>query len=80
MCSCSPYFSLPFISPWWPLAFLIFSLPLLNFQVFLPIILQSPLFFISRSCSFSVTHVNVDIQIESKERIGFAVVVNVFYL
>ena len=30
----------------------------------------SPLFFISRSSSFSVTHVNVDIGIKSKERIG----------
>ena len=35
-----------------------------------------PLFFISRSSSFSVIHVNVDIEInKSKERIGFLVVV-----
>ena len=37
-----------------------------------------PLFFISRSSSFSIIHVNVDIKIESKERIGFAVVVFYF--
>ena len=35
-----------------------------------------PLFFISRSSSFSVIHVNVDIEInKSKERIGFLIVV-----
>ena len=39
----------------------------------------SPLFFISRSSSFSVIHVNVDIKIKSKERIVFVVVV-VLYL
>ena len=33
-----------------------------------------PLVFISRSSSFSVVHVNVDIEIKSKERIGFVVV------
>ena len=31
-------------------------------------------FFISRSCSLSVIHVNVDLKINSKERIGFVVV------
>ena len=38
--------------------------------------------FISRSSSFSVIHGNVDINIKSKERIGFVVVVVVvvFYL
>ena len=35
----------------------------------------SPLFFVSRSSSFSVIHVNVDIKIKSKERVGFVVVV-----
>ena len=34
----------------------------------------SSLFFISRSSSFSVIHVNVDIKIQSKERLGFVVV------
>ena len=34
----------------------------------------SPLFFISRSSSFFVIHVNVDIKIKLKERIGFIVV------
>ena len=34
-------------SPWWPVAFLIFSPPLQNFHVVVPI----PLFFISRSSS-----------------------------
>ena len=32
-------------------------------------------FFISHSSSFSVIHVNVDIKIKSKERIGFVVVI-----
>ena len=36
----------------------------------------SPLFFISRSSSFSVIHVNVEInKVKSKEKIGFAVVI-----
>ena len=35
----------------------------------------SALFFISHSSSFSVIHVNVDIEIKSKERIGFVVVI-----
>ena len=35
----------------------------------------SPLFFFSRSSSLSVIHVNVDIKIKSKYRIGFVVVV-----
>ena len=35
----------------------------------------SPLVFISRFSSFPVIHVNVDIKIKSKERIGFVVVV-----
>ena len=35
----------------------------------------SPLFFISRSRSFSIIHVNVDVKIYFKERIGFVVVV-----
>ena len=38
----------------------------------------SPLFFISGSSSFFVIHANKDIKINSKERIGFVVVV--FYL
>ena len=35
---------------------------------------RSPLFFISRSSSFSVTPVKVDIKIKSKERISFIIV------
>ena len=35
----------------------------------------SPLFFISRCSSFSFIHVNIDIKIQSKEIIGFVVVV-----
>ena len=35
----------------------------------------SPLFFISQSSFFSVIHINVDIEIQSKERIGFVVFV-----
>ena len=40
--------------------------------------IRSSLFFTSRSSSFSVIQVNVDIKIKSKERIGF--VVGVLYL
>ena len=36
----------------------------------------SPLFFVSRSSSFSVIHVNAEInKVKSKERIGFVVVI-----
>ena len=35
----------------------------------------SPLFLISSSSSFSVMHVNADIKIKSKERVGFVVVI-----
>ena len=51
-CSCSLFFHCRSFSPRWPLAFLIFSPPLQN----LMLILQqkmSPLFFLSRSSSFS---------------------------
>ena len=40
--------------------------------------IRSSLFFTSRSSSFSIIQVNVDIKIKSKERIGF--VVGVLYL
>ena len=36
---------------------------------------SSPFFLTSRFSSFSVIHVNVDIKIKSKERIGFTVVI-----
>ena len=46
-CSCSLFFHCRLFSPWWPLAFLIFSIPLQNFMLFpqkisfiLPISLQ----------------------------------------
>ena len=68
MCSCSPsfFFSLPLIftllaagiSPCHYLKTLMFS-----FQRN-----QSPLFFISRSSSFSLIHVSLDIKIQSKKR------------
>ena len=46
-------------SPWWPLAFLIFSLPLYCHKLFLFKQHWSPLFFISCSSSFPVIQVNV---------------------
>ena len=51
----SLFFSLPLIFTlhWWPLAFLILSPPLQNFNVVLPTKKMSPLFFISRSKSLS---------------------------
>ena len=73
MCSCSLFFRCHSVSPWWPLAFLIFLTAAIKFQRN-----WSPLFFISRSSSFFVIHVNVDIKSKSKERIGFTVVVVVF--
>ena len=70
MCSCSLFLRCHSVSPWWPLAFLIFLTAAIKFQRN-----WSPLFFISRSSSFFVIHVNVDIKSKSKERIGFTVVV-----
>ena len=75
MCSCSLFFRCHSVSPWWPLAFLIFLTAAVKFQRN-----WSPLFFISRSSSFFVIHVNVDIKSKSKERIGFTVVVVVFFI
>ena len=46
----------------------------------LPTRLVSFVFFISRSSFFSVIHINKDIEIQSKERIGFVVVVLLFFL
>ena len=51
-CSCSLFFHCRSFSPRWPLAFLIFSPPLQNFMLFLQQ-KMSPLFFLSRSGSFS---------------------------
>ena len=51
-CSCSLFFYCRSFSPRWPLAFLIFSPPLQNFMLFLQQ-KMSPLFFLSRSSSFS---------------------------
>ena len=51
-CSCSLFFHCRSFSPSWPLAFLIFSPPLQNFMLFLQQ-KMSPLFFLSRSSSFS---------------------------
>ena len=61
-------------SPWWPLASP-FSHHCYKIFMFFFQRNWSPLFFISRSSSFSVIHVNVDIKIKWEERIGFAVVV-----
>ena len=51
-CSCSLFVHCRSVSPRWPLAFLIFSPPLQNFMLFLQQ-KMSPLFFLSRSGSFS---------------------------
>ena len=51
-CSCSPFFHSRSFSLRWQLAFLIFSLPLQNFMLFLKQKMP-PLFFLSRSSSFS---------------------------
>ena len=64
---------------WWPLEFLIFSPPLLNFLVFLPTKFVSIfvcfclfiIIIISRPCSFSVFHVSVDIKIQSIDNCQF---------
>ena len=61
-------------SPWWPLASP-FSQRCYKIFMFFFQRNWSPLFFISRSSSFSVIHVNVDIKIKWEGRIGFAVVV-----
>ena len=75
MCSCSHFFfRCHSVSPWWPLAFLIFSPPQKNFHVILPTKLVSFVFSLAPAV-FSVIHVNVDIKFKSKERIGFDVVV-----
>ena len=79
MCSCSHFFfRCHSVSPWWPLAFLIFSPPQKNFHVILPTKLVSFVFSLAPAV-FSVIHVNVDIKFKSKERIGVDVVV-VFYI
>ena len=61
-------------SPYWPLAF---SFPHRRYKIFMLFFQQnsSPFFLTSRFSSFSVIHVNVDIKIKSKERIGFIVVI-----
>ena len=48
-----------------------------RYKIFMSFFQQnwSPLFFIARSSSFCVIHVNVHIKIKSKERIGFVVVI-----
>ena len=74
LCSCSLFFTV-----------LIFTLVAASTSHFLTFAIQfscvffqrnwSPLFFISRSRSFSVVYVNVDIKIWPKERLGFVVFV-----
>ena len=65
-CSFSPQ-----CSPWH------FSFSHHRYKIFMFFFQQnwSPLFFICHSSSFSVIHINVDIKIKSKERIGFVVVI-----
>ena len=52
-CSCSLFFHCRLYSPWWPLAFLIFSIPLQNFMLFPPKI--SFIFSISLLLFFSLS-------------------------
>ena len=75
MRSCSLFFRSHSFSPSWPLAFLIFSHR--RFKIFTLFFQRNwcPLFFISRCGSLSVMHVNVEIKVKSKERIGFIVVI-----
>ena len=54
----------------WQLAFPLFLTATINFFLFFFQQNWSPLVFISCSCPFSVIHVNVDIEIKSKERVG----------
>ena len=54
-------------SPCWPLAFLIFSPPLW-ISMFFFLRNSSPLFSITRSCSFSVIHVSVNIKKKNAEK------------
>ena len=79
MCSCSLFFPLP-------LSFTLVAASISHFshrryKIFMLFFQRnwSPLFFISRSSSFFVIHVNVDIKSKSKERIGFIVVVVVVF-
>ena len=61
-CSCSLlFFHCRLFSPCWPLAFLIFSPPLW-ISMFFFLRNSSPLFSITRSSSFSVIHVSVNIK------------------
>ena len=75
MCSCQLFFftACSFL-PCWPLAFpFFFFTAAIKFSLFfLPMELVS---FVFLSGSFSIIHVNVDIKIYSKERIGSVVVV-----
>ena len=61
---------------WWPLVFLIFSCTAaIKFSCYSSNEIGLLCFFISGSSSFFVIHANKDIKINSKERIGFVVVV-----
>ena len=74
MCSCSLFCSLPLIFILGAAGISILLPPLENFHVILTTIFM----LFSRSSSFSVIHVNVDIKIKSKERIGFVFVICFF--
>ena len=78
-------FLFTFFSP--PLSFTVVAASISHFshrrsQIFLLFFQRnwSSLFFISRSSSFFVIHVNADIKSKSKERIGFIVVVVFFFI
>ena len=74
MCSCSPFFSLPLIFTLVAASISPFSHRRYKTFTFFFKRNWSPLVLISRSSSFCVIHVNVDIEIKAKERIGFGVV------
>ena len=64
-------------SPLWQLAFLTAAIKFSSFSS-TEIGLRC-CFLKSRSCSFSVIHVNVDIKIQSKERLAFVIVFSFFF-
>ena len=72
MCSCWLFFRCRSFSPWWPLAFP----PCLKFLCFSSNEIGL-LCFLSRSSSFSVIHVNVDIKIKSNYKISALLLLSV---
>ena len=70
------FFSLPLIFTLVAASIFYFLTTAIKFSCFSSYEIGLCLFFISRSSSFSVIHVNVKIKNKSNERIGFVVVVS----